>query len=181
MEVRLPRLLDANMNEVARLNPSALSISPSGDALSTAAMTLPPGEARARMRDWVELYTPHGSAGIYRVTRRREDAVEGQRLTLTHGLCALEDAVIPGEGTLSGSPGQVIAAILAHQKRALWTLGRAANGPSVEVEYSYTNALEALEDMLGKLGDYALTFDQSSLPWKLGLTALSEIDNPAAT
>ena len=172
-DVRLPRLLDANMNEVARLRPTRLSIEPNGYSLSTASMTLPEGEPRVKIRDWVELYTEHGSAGIYRVTRQKDDVGNEQRVTLTHGLCALEDAVIPGEGTLSGSPSSVMQKILGYQKTTMWMRSAVANGPSIEIEYSYTNALEALEDMLGKLPDYALTFDQTSLPWKLGLTALS--------
>ena len=207
MSARLPRLLDGDMNEVAVLHPSKLSISPNGDSLSTASMTLPDGEPKVHVRDWVELYTEHGSAGIYRVTRQKDDVGNEQRLALTHGLCALEDAVIPGEGTLSGSPAQVIGTILSHQKRKLWVLGEIgsavattgaqgtsiaepfgdggghsplASGSSVKIEYSYTNAMEALEDMLSRLPDHVLTLDQTSLPWKLGLQALPTQDGAEA-
>lgn len=168
------------MNEVAVLRPSKLNISPNGDSLSSASMTLPDGEPKVHVRDWVELYTEHGSAGIYRVTRQKDDVGNEQRLTLTHGLCALEDAVIPGEGTLSGSPSSVLQAILSHQKRMLWARGTVASGPSIKVEYSYTNAMDALEDMLSKLPDHALTFDQSALPWKIGLQALPTQDGAEA-
>ena len=168
------------MNEVAVLRPSKLNISPNGDSLSTASMTLPDGEPRVAVRDWVELFTEHGSAGIYRVTRQKDDIGDEQRVTLTHGLCALEDAVIPGEGTISGGPAQVLAAILSYQKRKLWALGNVASGPDSEIEYSYTNAMDALEDMQDKLPDHALTFDQSALPWKLGLVALSAGDSAEA-
>ena len=209
MSAKLPRLLNNNMNEVAVLRPSKLTISPNGDSLSTASMTLPDGEPKVHVRDWVELYTAHGSAGIYRVTRQKDDVGNEQRLTLTHGLCALEDAVIPGEGTLSGSPAKVLEAILSHQKRKLWVLGEVggaravvvtgeeganavgpigdgggpsplASVPDVELEYSYTNAMDALENLMDRLPEYALTFDQTSLPWKLGLAALSSQETAEA-
>lgn len=180
MGVRLPRLLDQNMNEVARLRPSKMNVEPNGDSLSTASMTLPNGEPKVHVRDWMELYTEHGSAGIYRVTRQKDDIGNEQRVTLAHGLCALEDAVIPGEGKLSGSPAAVLKAILSHQKRTMWTLGTVASGPTIEIEYSYINALEALENALEKLPDHALTFDQTVMPWKLGLVKLSNEDGSEA-
>ena len=168
------------MREAARLHPTHLSVEPGGDALSTAAMALPEGETRLRVRDWVELFTAQGSAGIYRVTRLREEKGSGQRVTLTHGLCALEDAVLPGEGTLSGDAAAVIAAILSRQKGALWAPGEIAKTQAIACDYRCENALEVLERALSLLPDYALTFDQSALPWRLGLARLPEQEGAEA-
>ena len=180
MNVKLPKLLDSGMREVERLRPGELRVEPSGDALSTATMTLSAENTRLRPRDWVELFTAQGSAGIYRVTRLREETGGEQRVTLTHGLCALEDAVLPGEGTLSGDAAAVIGAILARQKRALWTLGDVAQTGKIACDYNCENALEVLQRVQGLLPDYALTFDQSALPWRLGLMRLPEREGAEA-
>lgn len=169
----MPRLLGDDMQETARLRPSQLSIEPNGEQLSTASMTLPPGEPRVPVRSWIELYTALGSAGIYRVSSRHEDEQGEQRLTLRHGLCVLEDAVIPGSGALTGDAKSILSAILARQPRALWALGDVAASPTLSLDYDNVNALEILQSALSKLTDFALSFDQSALPWKLGLVPLS--------
>lgn len=176
----LPRLLDANMRETARLRPTKMNVEPNSESLSSASMSLPPGEPRVPLRTWVELFTAQGSAGIYRVTSRREDVNTETRLTLKHGLCALEDFVLAGEGELNGNARTILSAILAAQKTVFWKLGSVASTGSIKVEYSSTNALELLEDALSKLPGFALTFDQSSFPWTLGLAALSADDGAEA-
>lgn len=176
----LPRLLDASMRETARLRPTKLNVEPHGETLSTASMSLPPGEIRVPLRAWVALYTAQGFAGVYRVTGRREDVNTETRLTLKHGLCALEDFVLSGEGELTGDARAVLSAILAAQKAVFWRLGSVAGTGSIKVEYSSTNALELLEDALAQLPGYALTLDQSSFPWTLGLAALPAEDGAEA-
>lgn len=109
MSVRLPRLLDSQMEEVARLAPTQLSLEWTLAPLSLAEMLLPRGERQVTCGDWVELYTPDESAGIFRVT-----AVEtelgwggGQRVWLEHGLGALADHVIVGAHGCFGLSGEV--------------------------------------------------------------------------
>ena len=73
MAVRLPRLLDSSMQELARLNPASLSLDENLSPLSTAQMVLPEGACAAETGQLVELYTSHGSAGIFRVQQAEQD------------------------------------------------------------------------------------------------------------
>ena len=96
---RLPRLLDGSLSEVRRLHPVSLGIDQQLFALSTATMVLPPGET-VSVRDWVELYTPVESAGIFRVVSADTDYSSGQlSVKLEHGICALGDAIVSEHAT----------------------------------------------------------------------------------
>ena len=65
--IRLPRLLDANLQETARLHPLRLSVDLRLDPLSTAEMVLPASSPWVSPRDLIELYDENGSLGVYRV------------------------------------------------------------------------------------------------------------------
>ena len=98
MAVRLPRLLDSSMQELARLNPVSLSLDENLSPLSTAEMVLPEGECAAETGQFVELYTSHGSAGVFRVQQTEQDYGGRVTLALEHGLTTLGDGIMPGEG-----------------------------------------------------------------------------------
>ena len=98
--VRLPRLLDANFNEVGRAQPTALQISLQLRDASTAQMTVPGGGIG--MHAWTELYTHKGSAGLFRVTGITRDLDGADTLTLRHAIDTLSDSVWRAQ-TASGS------------------------------------------------------------------------------
>ena len=112
MAVRLPRLLDGSMKELARLNPVSLSMDENLSPLSTAEMVLPEGECAAETGQFVELYTSHGSAGIFRVQQAEQDYGGRVTLALEHGLTTLGDGIMPGESEQSGTTRQLLAALL---------------------------------------------------------------------
>lgn len=175
-DVKLPRVLNADMTERARLHPASLSISLNLTPISTASMTLPPGESVA-VHDWVELYTATGSAGIYRAASVRRTYTGTTTVELEHGLCALGDGIIMGEGKYTGTAAEITGQMLAHQVAtaggaALFAVGAVAGG-STEYSYDHTNILSALKELVEGLGDYAITCDQTALPWRVGIAALS--------
>ena len=178
MAVRLPRLLDSSMKELARLNPVSLSIDENLAPLSTAEMVLPEGECAAETGQFVELYTSHGSAGIFRVQQAEQDYGGRVTLALEHGLTTLGDGIMPGESEQSGTTRQLLAALLACQTQTMWTLGTVAVPDSRTLTWKcdHSNLLESLCSLMDELTGYRLTFDQSVFPWVLNVEDLTDAD-----
>lgn len=178
MAVRLPRLLDSGMKELARLNPVSLSMEENLSPLSTAEMVLPEGECAAETGQFVEMYTSHGSAGVFRVQQAEQDYGGRVTLALEHGLTTLGDGIMPGEGEQSGTARQLVSAILACQPKTMWVLGAVAVPDSLTLTWKNDNAnlLESLCSLMDELPGYRLTFDQSVFPWVLNIEALQDED-----
>lgn len=175
MSVRLPRLLDAQLREVCRLHPVTLSINERLVPPHDASMTLPPGEG-APFHALVELYTIDGRAGFYRVSGASESYVDTGDVDLEHSAAILGDAIIPGEGTYSGTCAEVLAAMLANQTTLIngqkpWVLGTCAKSSSVEYAYDCNNILSAMTEVVGDEKDgYALEFDDThGFPWRVNV------------
>ena len=172
---RLARVLDGDMRELRRLHPTQQSVDDRVTPLSTASLTLPDGE-HAAFGEWVEVFTQNGSAGVYRVVSASETYTGEASAELEHGICALGDAIIPGKGTISGTLSQVLSAMLSYQVvqaggAPLWALGGVATNAQASFEYDSTNLLSAV---LAVVPDgYMLTFDQSALPWRLGVAKMA--------
>ena len=178
MSVRLPRLLDAQLREVCRLHPVTLSINERLVPPHDASMTLPPGEG-ASFHAWVELYTIDGSAGFYRVSSSSESYVSTGDVDLEHSAAILGDAIIPGEGTYSGTCAEVLAAMLENQTMLVngqkpWVLGACAKSASIEYAYDCNNILSAMTEVVGDEKDgYALEFDDThGFPWKVNVVSV---------
>lgn len=178
MAVRLPRLLDGSMQELARLNPASLSLDENLSPLSTAQMVLPESECAAETGQFVEMYTSHGSAGIFRVQQAEQDYGGRVTLALEHGLTTLGDGIMPGEGEQSGTARQLVSAILACQPKTMWALGAVAVPDSLTLTWKNDNAnlLESLCSLMDELPGYRLTFDQSVFPWVMNIEALPDAD-----
>lgn len=174
MAMRHPRLLDSSLNELARLQPSRLSVTENLTPLSTAELTLPMGEATPVVRQFVELYDQNGSLGIYRVAAARTDYGQMQTVSLEHGICTLEDCTAPEEAELSGSMRTILTAILSWQHDVWWQLGDVDVPEDAAFALSEGNqiALQALIDAAALCYGYALVFDQTTSPWTLHLRAL---------
>ena len=172
---RLARVLDGDMRELRRLHPTQQSVDDRVTPLSTASLTLPDGEHVA-FGEWVEVFTQNGSAGIYRVVSASETYTGEASVELEHGICALGDAIIPGNGTISGTLSQVLSALLGYQVvtaggAPLWALGSVETDEQASFEHNGTNLLSAV---LAVVPDgYMLTFDQSALPWRLGVAKMA--------
>lgn len=173
---RLARVLDGDMRELRRLHPTQQSVDDRVTPLSTASLTLPDGE-HAAFGEWVEVFTQNGSAGVYRVVSASETYTGEASAELEHGICALGDAIIPGKGTISGTLTEVLSAMLGYQVvqaggAALWALGSVETNAQASFEHEGTNLLSAVLEIVPE--GYMLTFDQSALPWRLGVAKMAE-------
>lgn len=176
MTIPLPRLLDDQLREIRRLHPIRVAVDQTLSPLASATMELMPGDVIG-VRQFVELFTAQGSAGVFRVTTV-EDSYTGVRtVSLQHGLTTLQDALMPGEGERDTSARALLTELLSHQKGVIrWALGE-VDVPDAETlhwEYDHTNLLSGLCDLLDKLPDCRLTLDQSVQPWVLGLAKMEQ-------
>lgn len=172
---RLARVLDGNMRELRLLYPTQQSVDDRVTPLSTASLTLPDGEHVA-FGEWVEVFTQNGSAGIYRVVSASETYTGEASAELEQGICALGDAIIPGKGTISGTLSQALSTMLGYQVvqaggAPLWALGSVETDEQTSFEHDGTNLLSAVLEIVPD--GYMLSFDQSALPWRLGVAKMA--------
>lgn len=180
--VQLPRLLDKTFREVARITPDNLSISLKLHPLSTATMRMPTDGPDVKPRDFVELFTPHGSAGIFRASET--SARYGHRgmktVYLEHAFATLSDSLAIGTLAMSAPVATVISTLLNGQNEPLWALGDCEVPDDYELiyEYSFQNLLQAIVGVLELLpGDYALEFDTTRLPFLVHVRLMPDDDD----
>lgn len=165
---RQPRLLDSSMREVARLLPTAMSLDLDLEGISSASITLAEDAPDVAMHDWIEVYSPDGSAGIFRVTNI-DDTKRGERvLTLMHALDTLSDCVWSGATDYSGTVNGFLSALIAQQAVKRWRLGDCED--TAQYKRSGIN-YDKLGDLLNEVReseiDYYFEFNFSTSPWTL--------------
>lgn len=176
--LRMPRLLDAQMQERHRLKPSKLTLDMRLKPLSTAEMVLADSEPDVAVRDLIELYDENGSVGIFRVTEI--DTLPGltRRVYLEHGLATLADGVAPAT-SFTGSARAALETLLAFQAERRWTLGDVEVPEDTTVLFTCgcTNLLTALMDLVDMLPDgLMLDYEQAGPVWTLHLRQMSDAD-----
>ena len=174
--LRLPRLLDATMRERARLHCTSLSVTENVDPLSTAEMTVPHNAPEVNVDDFVEIFTPYGSAGVYRVYQTSEAVLKNRKCSLRHGIVTLADDIVEEGNAIAAPVAQVFASLFAMQTTPLWVLGECEVPDDLEIvlERNHQTILHAFTDLTAKLPDgYAWQFDQTSLPWRAHLRNMS--------
>lgn len=164
--IRLPCLLDDNMQLLRPLRPLEYKLTDNLAPLSTASLSLESADD-IPVRSFVELFTEEGSAGIFRVNKIQGDHAGMQDYDLQHGLCTLSDHMHPGESTETGSCRTLLTKILSNQTH--WTLGTVdvPDDKDLTWECKNTNDLQGLLSVMKELPAYYLDFDQSALPWVL--------------
>ena len=177
ISVRAPVLLDASLNERARLSPVSGSLTLKLLGSSEATLTLPEDAPTVSVHDWIELYTARGSAGVFRVSNVAQNYTKQVDVTLLHGIDILADSVWRAQTTFTGTMTQYLTALLDQQTQLIgglkpWVLGTCADTSTVEREINYDRLSELLEDLEVEGGAYYFTFDQSHFPWTLNYVAL---------
>lgn len=167
--IKLPRLLDKQLNEVAVLHPSRLSATDKIEPASTATMGLPVGEPAVAVRDFVEIFDSDGSKGIYRVSGVNGSNAERQTVNLSHGIVTLEDETLPPKTVLSGNVRQLLSTLLDYQGQKWWQLGTVENQDETvyKVQGSNTIALQVLTDIASISPECYFAYDQTTRPWTL--------------
>jgi len=168
-----PRVLDGNLQEVRRLRPLAASITLTAQGTGEATLTLAAADPRPAMHQWVELFTQHGSAGLYRVTGISNSYTGETQITLRHGIDTLSDSVYPvqaEEATLTVQ--QLLVNILSYQTARVaggmpWQLGTCEDTTSVKRAFNYDNLASLLQGLEEEKQNFYFTYDFTTTPWTL--------------
>ena len=186
--IKLPRLLELSFvsgvpvfTEKARLEPSRLKLDLKLHPLSTAEMDLPEGAETVNAKDFIELYSPYGSAGIFRVTEvsTKYGTRSGQSVYMEHALGTLADSLAIGTQAMTAPVAQVISTLLQSQETNLWVLGSCAVDSTYEMvyEYTYNNLLQALMQLTDMLPEvYYWDLDTSTRPFRMHLKKAEDSD-----
>ena len=175
----MPRLLDKNMAEKARLRPSKVTLDLNLSPLSTAQMTLPEGEADVMVRDMVELFAPSGSVGVYRVSETQKVRGNGGKVNvfLEHALSTLSDSLATGVVAMTGPVAEVVTTLMEAQDEKHWVLGDCDVPVDYEMIYEYTDdtLLKALVGVLELLPEgYAVETNTRVHPFVLHIRKVDE-------
>lgn len=165
--MRLPRLLNADGSECARLHPVKLSATINKTPLSVSNMVVLAGND-IFVRDFVEIYRKDKSLGIFRVASVGRESKGTQNINLSHGIVTLEDSVTPAETTVQGTLSAVVATLLGYQKgTARWVVGSIPNEGAYKLDVDRTNLLQAFCALCKQARDYVFRYDQTTTPWKI--------------
>ena len=168
MSTRQPRLLSASFGEKRRLKPTAMSVTLELMGISTATVTLEEGDAAVAMHDWIEVYTPRGSAGIFRVTNIENTMRQQRVLTLMHAIDTLSDSVWVGQTDYDGTVSDFLTQLLAQQPVRRWQLGTCSDrGAWKKSGINYDRLSDLLEEVRSNRFGYMFTYDFTTSPWTL--------------
>lgn len=179
MRVKLPRLLNAQMQEKARLHPSEMDITFNLHSPHIASAVLPPDDTSVALHNWIRLHTEKGDAGVFRVTDIGESVGEETRLSLQHGICILKaDKPKTDEEAIEGSLSELLAQLWAmegiNETPQYWQLGSIPQTGTIRYVFGSQNLLQAVQTIMKQAKGYALSFDQSVFPWVLNVEKLPE-------
>ena len=174
MAVRLPRVLNSDLSEAFRLRPVEMSITLNLREDSTATITLPDDAQDVPVRTFVELYTPRGSAGIFRVTDTSRNVFNQRVLTLKSGLATLEDSVYRVQEDYEGTVQAFLAAVLGYQTVTRWQLGTVADGTTAYKRsgINYNSLADLIRGLSDDDVDHYFETDYTTTPWTLHYRAV---------
>ena len=174
--VQLPRLLDGDFREVARIDPSNLQLKITADPLSGATMRMPLTEPTVKVGDFLELFSPHGSVGIYRAIE--VETIFGANeatIYMEHAIGTLADSLAIGQQAMAAPVATVFATLLETQNVRHWVMGDCEVPEDYELvyEYSYDNLLQAVTTLTKSLPpEYMWEFDTMQHPFVMHLRKL---------
>ena len=165
---KLPRLY-VNGKFTRLVNPVSVGIIQKTQPLSTASMTLPRGE-ELPARSWVELYTPYGSAGMFRVRSPHNAYGENTSTAeLEHMIAEVGDYLVKAEYSEMIAASSAVTKVFAHYKGGKWKLGKVTDLGSgkIALEAKYESVLSVLLSILQQKPECMMSFDFSTTPWTL--------------
>ena len=164
--MRLPRLY-VNGAFARLIHPISLSITQSITPLDIASITLPIGE-ELPARSYVELFTPYGSACMFRVRNPRD--AYGQETTtaeLEHMISEVGDYVVKDEISEMLPANTAMQRIFSHYGGNKWQLGTvsALGSGLIACEANHDRVLDDMLAILEQKKDCMMAFDFTTSPW----------------
>lgn len=174
-DVPLPRLLGTGTYEERRIRPISASVNLQMTPLSYCSIELPPDES-VPARGYIEMFTPLGSAGIYRV-RSPQEAYGADTVTaeLEHAIVEVGDYIVQNDYDEMMGAEAAMRAIWQSYRGTRWQLGLTVflGTQQVAVQAKHTRVLEAMLAILNQCPDVMMTFNFSTTPWTVAFARKS--------
>ena len=172
--VPYPRLLKDNGDFDRTIIPVSASINLRITPLSYASLDLPMHET-IEERSYIELFTPFGSAGVFRVRSPSDTYGEGMITTaeLEHAIVEVGDYIVRTKYDEMMAAGTAMQTIFSHYRGNRWQLGSvAAMGTGqIAVQADHVRVLEAMLSLLEQCPSCMLSFDFSTKPWTVSVVS----------
>lgn len=144
-----------------------VSISEKTVPLSTATMTILSDEILPA-RSYLELFTPNGSAGMYR-TRSPKDIYGADTTTadLEHMIAEVGDYLVKAKYSEMVSATDAMKKVFSHYAGGKWKLGSvtALGTDKIALEAEYDPVLDVMLEILQQVPDCMLAYDFTTSPW----------------
>lgn len=172
--MNLPRLLTSDGKGIQRIiNPMHVSLSLNIVPLSYASIRLSKDEYLPA-RGLVELFTPYGSAGVYRV-RSPQDAYGDEITTaeLEHSIAEVGDYLVKEKLEEMIPADSAMRRVFSYYKGNLWKLGTvsALGSGAIALSLNYERVLDAMISILGQKKNCMMAFDFSTTPWTVNIVS----------
>ena len=172
--MNLPRLYQGG-KFVRLLNPARVSLTLTMVPLSSAEMTLPRGENVAG-GNYVELFSPLGSAGFFRARSPRDGyGANTTNIELEHAIAEAGDWLVREKIDKMMAADAAVKQFWKHYRGSYWKLGNvsALGSGNVAVDADYDNILTCILGILEQKPDCMMTFDFSTKPWTVNIVKKS--------
>ena len=171
IDVRWPRRVDSSGNTLEEYHPLSMSLDLNIIPLSTATMDLPRSEY-IPARSYVELFTPLGSAGFFRV-RSPEDAY-GEDITsveLEHAITEVGDYLVKAKYDEMMAANTAMQTVFSDYGGGRWRLGdvSALGAGEIALSVNYDRVLDAMLGILEQKQNCYLAFDFTTSPWTVSV------------
>lgn len=181
MTVKLPRVYNKNLAFKSILHPIRVSLVLNATPLSYASVEVQKGEGLTS-RDFVELFTPYGSAGFFRVTAPGDTYGNATTTSqLEHAITEVGDYLVKEEISEMMAATTAMSRIFKHYKGNKWQLGTvsALGSGQVAVDADHDSVLDAMLAILEQKPDCMMDFVFTTTPWtvrivKKGTTVTAE-------
>ena len=153
------------------ITPVQVSITENIIPLSTATITLPKGE-RLPSRSYVELFTPYGSAGMFKVRQPRNAyGSETNTAELEHMVSVVGDWIVKEKIEEMLPANTAMTRVFSHYKGRWWKLGSvsALGSGKVAVDCDHDRILDVMLSILEQKPDCMMSFNFSTTPWTINI------------
>lgn len=171
--IPLPKLYDKSGNYLRSFRPLKVSVEQNIVPLSTASIELPEDESLPA-RNYVEVFTSMGSAGIFRIRSPQNAYGEDTSVCeLEHAIVEVGDYLVREKIAEMMSPKAAMQRIFSHYRGSRWRLGNvdALGTNPIAVQINYENVLTAMISILEQVPSCYMTFDFSTSPWTVMVAA----------
>ena len=162
---RLPVWRNADGTERGRLQAVSCSLDLSVTDLPKAAIIIPSVDEIPSTHDFIEIFTEHGSAGIFRVVSSTYRYGQTCQLQLIGAADTLSDDIwAASEDETTRTVAQWIQLILSKQNTRRWKFGSCALSASLKMRVNYGELWAMLEECRNVRPGYRWQYDFSTSP-----------------